>query len=333
MLRAAVVGAKGIGSLHAESYRASPLAELVAVCDLIGERAEECARRYGIRAYSNLQEMLEKESPDVVSICTGGRENGGDHYAPTMACLNAGVHVLCEKPLSNDLALAREMVQAAKEKGLYLATNLNHRFVPLAWKAKAWLDEGDEGRIGKPLFINMTLRIENPNESSPFFHFRALHPHSLDVMRFFVGEAEAVHCFANRAPGRICWSNLSMNIQYRSGVIGHLSGSYDAGTLVEWCEVGGTNGRFVLEGVYEALHYYARRGGAHEVYQNPPPGEAGHVAGFETTFHHRIDHFLREITEGVPPERIEASGEAGLRVQEIIEAAIRSFQTRTVVPL
>jgi predicted dehydrogenase len=333
MLRTAIVGAKGIGNLHAVSYRESSLSELVAVCDLVPERADECARRYGIRAYTNLQKMLDNESLDVVSVCTGGRENGGDHYEPTIVCLNAGVHVLCEKPLSNDVALAREMVLTARAKGLYLGTNLNHRFVPLAWTAKAWLDEGDDGRIGKPLFINMALRIENPNESSPFFHIRALHPHSLDVMRFFVGDADAVHCFANRAPGRTCWSNISMNILYKNGVIGHLSGSYDAGALLEQCEVGGTNGRFVIEGVYEELRYYARRGGTCEVVRNPAPGEEGHVAGFDTTFRNRIDRFLRDITNGVPPESIEASGEAGLRVQEIIEAAIQSFQTRTVVEL
>lgn len=333
MLRAAIVGARGIGNLHAVSYQDSQLAEFVAVCDLVQERADECAQRYGIKAYSNLREMLANESLDVVSVCTGGRENGSDHYAPTMACLDAGVNVLCEKPLSNDIALAREMTLTAKAKGLYLGTNLNHRFVPLAWTAKEWLNAGDDGRIGAPLFINMTLRIENPNESSPFFHIRALHPHSLDVMRFFVGDAEAVHCFANRSPGRVCWSNISVNIHYRNGVIGHLSGSYDGGSLIERCEVGGTNGRFVIEGVYEELHYFPRRGGTHETLRNPAPGEPGHVAGFDATFRNRIDHFLREIADGVPPESIEASGEAGLRVQEIIEAAIESFQTRAVVAL
>ncbi|MBM3214863.1 Gfo/Idh/MocA family oxidoreductase [Candidatus Poribacteria bacterium] len=333
MLRVGVIGMRGIGGLHARSYAEHPRAELVAVCDMVRERADDAAQKFGGKAYYTIQDMLESEEIDAVSVCTGGRENGGDHYGPVMETLNAGKHTLCEKPLSNDVALAREMVSVAREKGLYLGTNLNHRFVPFAWKAKEWMREGEGGKIGKPLFINMVLRIENPNESSPFFHFRALHPHSLDVMRFFVGDADAVHCFANRAPGRICWSNLSVNIHYKNGTIGHLSGSYDGGGLIERCEVGGTNGRFIIEGVYESLHYFARRGGAREVETNPAAGEPGHVSGFDDTFRNRIAHWVEQVDDRVPYADIEASGEAGLRVQEIIEAAIKSFQTRTVVQL
>lgn len=333
MLRVGVIGVRGIGTLHATCYKNDPLAELVAVCDIVKERADDVAQKLGVKAYYSVKDLLAGEQLDSLSVCTGGRENGGDHFAPAMECLGAGKHVLCEKPLSNDVALARELVATAKEKGLYLGTNLNHRFVPFAWKAREWMAEGENGKIGKPLFLNMALRIENPNETSPFFHFRALHPHSLDVMRYFVGDAEAVHCFANRAPGRICWSNISVNIYYKSGVIGHLSGSYDAGGLVERCELGGTNGRFIIEGVYEELRYIARRGGAQESYKNPAPGEEGHVPGFDATFKNRIHHWLRQITDGVPTDEIEASGAAGLHVQEIIEAAIQSFQTKTVVTL
>ena len=331
MIRVGVIGMGGIGNTHANCYATDELAELVAVCDMVKEKADAAAEKFGVRAYYSVAEMCEKEEIDAVSVCTAGRENGGDHYEPVMEALRYGKHVLCEKPLSNDVALAREMVAFAKEKGLCLGTNLNHRFVPFAWQAKAWMDEGEDGRIGTPLFINMVLRIENPNESSPFFHYRALHPHSLDVMRFFVGDAEAVHSFANRAPGRINYSNISVNIYYKNGTIGHLSGSYDAGRLTERCEVGGTNGRFVIEGVFEELHYWPRRGDGHEVWTNPPPGEEGHVAGFGATFNNRIHYWLQQLTDGVPPDQIEASGEAGLRVQEIIEAAIKSMQTRTVV--
>ena len=333
MLRTAVIGLGHIGLTHCGCYQDSELSELVAVCDMDAERADAQAKRFGVPAFHTTDALFESAGVDAVSVCTAGYENGSHHYAPVMAALKAGKHVLCEKPLSNDIAQAREMVAEAKSRGLYLGTNLNHRFTPLAWQAKGWMEEGEDGRIGRPLFVNMALRIENPNESSPFFHIRALHPHSLDVMRFFAGEAEAVHAFANRAPGRVNWSNISVNIQYRSGAIGHLSGSYDAGTLLERTEVAGTNGRFVIEGVYESLDYWPRRGGGHETYTNPPAGKPGHVAGFDDTFTARVGHWLRELTGGAPTDEIEASGEAGLRVQEIVEAAIRSFQTRTVVTL
>ncbi len=329
-LRVAVIGMRGIGNTHANVYHENDLAELVAVCDLVKERADESAQRLGVKVYYSVADLLENEELDAVSVATGGFENGGDHFEPTMQALEVGLHVLCEKPLSNDVARAREMVNKAKEKGVCLGTNLNHRFTPLAIQAKEWVTSG---RLGELLFINMALWIENPNETSPFFHLRALHPHSLDVIMYFCGQVEKVHAFAMRAPGRRNWSNASINLQFKNGAIGHLSGSYDAGRLNERCEVAGTNGQFVIDGVFEKLTFYPRRGGDIEEYFNPPTREEGHMDSFADTFKTRIGAWTRQLVDGVSPDEIDASGAAGLATQEIIEAAIESFQTDTVVTL
>ena len=184
-LRVAVIGMRGIGNTHANVYHEHAGTSLVAVCDMVKERADESAQRLGVKAYYSVPSLLENETLDAVSVATGGFENGGAHFEPTMQALEAGLHVLCEKPLSNDVARAREMVNKAKEKNVCLGTNLNHRFTPLAIQAKEWVTDG---KLGDLLFINMALWIENPNETSPFFHLRALHPHSLDVMMYFCGE-------------------------------------------------------------------------------------------------------------------------------------------------
>ncbi|MCZ6677625.1 MAG: Gfo/Idh/MocA family oxidoreductase [Candidatus Poribacteria bacterium] len=329
-LRVAVIGMRGIGNTHAGVYHESELAELVAVCDFVKERADESAQKFGAKAYYSIDDLLDNEKLDAVSVATGGFENGGDHFEPTMQALEAGLHVLCEKPLSNDVARAREMVNKAKEKGVCLGTNLNHRFTPLAIQAKEWVTSG---KLGDLLFINMALWIENPNETSPFFHLRALHPHSLDVMMYFCGTVEKVHAFAMRAPGRRNWSNASINLQFKNGAIGHLSGSYDAGRLNERCEVAGTNGQFLLDGVFEKLTLYPRHGGDIEVYHNPPPGAEGHMDSFGDTFKTRISAWMQQLVNGDAPDEIDASGAAGLAAQEIIEGAIKSFQTDTVVTL
>lgn len=152
-------------------------------------------------------------------------------------------------------------------------------------------------------------------------------------MMYYCGAVEKVYAFAVRAPGRRNWSNASINLKFKNGAIGHLSGSYDAGRLNERCEVAGTNGQFVLDGVFEKLTFYPRRGGEVEVYHNPPPGAAGHIDSFGDTFTTRINRWIQQLTDGVSPDEIDASGAAGLAVQEIIEAAIKSFQTDTVVTL
>jgi UDP-N-acetylglucosamine 3-dehydrogenase len=235
--------------------------------------------------------------------------------------------VLCEKPISNDIQKARQMVAKADEKGVYFGINLNHRFVPPAAKARQWVDEG---KLGDLLLINMTMWIGNPNDSSPWFHLRALHPHSLDIMRYFCGDVKRVQAFLGRAPGRVCWSNAQVNLEFENGVVGHLTGSYDANPRhnLERCEVMGTEGRFVLENLYEELTLYPRRSDELTVIRN---SIMGGLSGFQATFTNRIHRWLEQVDGGVPREEIEASGHEGLAVQEIIEAAIRSHETGTVV--
>jgi predicted dehydrogenase len=96
----------------------------------------------------------------------------------------------------------------------------------------------------------------------------------------------------------------------------------------ERCEVAGTKGRFVLENVYERLTYYPHDSDETTVVANPIMGG---MASFNDTFQHRIHRMLEQIEAGVPREEIEGSGEEALAAQEIIEAAIRSHETGTVV--
>src|SRR5688572_25608750 len=102
-LRVGVVGMRGIGNQHAEVYKNDALSELAAVCDIEGARADEAATRWGVPAYYSVADLLKNEDLDSVSVATGGFENGSWHYEPVMECLAAGKHVLCEKPISNNI--------------------------------------------------------------------------------------------------------------------------------------------------------------------------------------------------------------------------------------
>ncbi len=218
MLRVAVIGLGNIGKTHTNWYSKNKDATVVALCDMVAERVDPVGRQYGVPVYHDIGEMLANAEIDAVSVCTAGPENGGHHYEPVMQCLDAGKHVLVEKPMSNNIAHAREMVRHAKEKGVLLGVNLNHRFTPAADRLKQLQDEG---ALGEVLFMNMALWINNPNESSPWFHLRALHPHSIDVMRRFGGPIQKVQAFMHKGPGRTIWSNTSVNMQFASGAVGH----------------------------------------------------------------------------------------------------------------
>lgn len=327
MLRVCVIGMGPIGNRHANIYKEDPLANLVGVCDIIKERADAAAARLGVPPFYDAPKMLAALKPEVCSVATGGYEYGSDHYLPTMQALEAGSHVLCEKPICNEIPKAEEMVAKAREKRLCFGVDLNHRFTPAALVARRWVDEG---RLGHLLFINMAMWIKNPNESSPYFQIKALHPHTVDVMRYFCGDIEAVQCFALKAPGRKIWSTAHFNMRFKNGVVGGLTGSYDIerGHPMERCEVAGTGGRFVLDDMWREATLYPAGNLEKTVYTNPV---FGGMRDFEDTFRNRIHKFLEQVAAGADPEEIDGSGADGLAVQKVLQAAIESLENETVV--
>jgi UDP-N-acetylglucosamine 3-dehydrogenase len=322
MIRVAVVGVNNIGKIHCLAYKRHPDTELAAVCDLMPERAEAAGREHGVPAYTDLRELLAREQIDLVAVATAGIEKGSHHFEPAMIAIDAGKDVHVEKPISNSVEEARRMVAAAREKGVRLACNLNHRFTPAAYKAKELVEQG---KLGSMLFLNMRLTIQNPQEDTEWLHMRALHPHSIDVMRYFAGDVQRVQAFMTKAPGRQSWSTVSINMKFASGAVGHLTGSYDMSMRhpIEYCEAAGTEGRFIIDNVYESMTYYPHKSDELTVVRNPL---FGGMQGFDDTFAHRINRYIAQIKSGDAPELIEASGADALAAQEVIEAAIRSHR-------
>jgi predicted dehydrogenase len=327
-LRIAIVGMGNIGNVHARVYQELPDTEIVAVCDIIKEKADKAASAYGAKAFYSVREMLDSGiSIDAASMATAGVENGGDHYTPTMELLGAGIPTLGEKPISNEIEKAEKMVALAKEKGIQYGINLNHRFTPAAVRAREWIDAG---RLGQLHLINMRMWINNPNETSPWFHLRALHPHSIDVMRYFCGDIKAVSAFLSKGKGRTIWSNAQIAMEFKNGVVGILTGSYDAGGSfgLECCDVAGSEGRFVIDDACEHLTYYPRSSMETERYDY-----LGGMMSFSETFKSRISFWADQLLAKTPPDQISASGLEALKAQRVIEAAIKSFETRKAVDL
>jgi predicted dehydrogenase len=323
-----VIGLGPIGTLHASIYATLAGVRLTGVCDILPDRAEAAARRFGVPAYASAAEMLAARTPRIVSVATGGYEYASDHREPVLQALRAGCHVLCEKPISNSIADAEEMVAEAKKLGRCFGIDLNHRFTPAARQAERWIRDG---RIGPILFCNMGLWIGKPkDESSPYFHLKALNPHSVDMMRHYCGDVRKVHLFAAKAPGRAMWSTASFNVEFASGAVGHLTSSYDIarGHPMERCEVAGVKGRFVVDDMWREATLYPAGEPVKEVYTNPV---FGGYRDFDDTFRERIATFVREVAAGTRPEAIDGSGADGLEAQRVIAAGIESLETGRVV--
>jgi predicted dehydrogenase len=325
-LKIGVVGLGGIGNNHARCYTANPHTEVVAVCDVIREKADKAAQTYGAQAFYSVRHMLNSGIHlDACSVATAGVENGSDHHKPTMELLRARIPVLGEKPISNQISKARQMVKAARDRRVPYGINLNHRFTPAAVRAKEWLAMG---RLGDLNIINMTMWINNPNESSPWFHIRALHPHSLDVMRYFAGEVDKVQAFFKKGKGRKIWSNVQVNLLFANRVIGHLTGSYDAGGSygLETLELVGSEGRVIINEACEKLSFYPRFSNQVESYDH-----LGGMQSFGDTFASRIGAWVDDLRKKTSPSKIDAKAADALRVQLIIESIIKSWETGKVI--
>lgn len=147
MLKIGIVGCGGIANgKHLPALSHIKEVELVAFCDIIVERAEKAAREYGVqnaRVYKDYKEMLEKETLDIVHVLTPNRE----HAPISIDAMEAGCHVMCEKPMAKSYADAKAMLDAHKRTGKKLTIGYQNRFRPDSQYLKRACERGDLGDI------------------------------------------------------------------------------------------------------------------------------------------------------------------------------------------
>lgn len=140
-IRFAIIGCGKIAPRHATE--ANRHGHLTAVCDIIKDRADAVASSFGARAYYSIDDLLKKETIDVVAICTPN----GLHAEQAIKSLAAGANVLCEKPLSTSTADALKMIAAADNSGKKLFVVKSTRYNPALVALKKAIDEHKLGRV------------------------------------------------------------------------------------------------------------------------------------------------------------------------------------------
>lgn len=344
-LKVAIVGMGGIGNAHAEAHKNDPLSSLIAVCDVVKERADEAAAKHGVKAYYSLQDMLANEDFDIVDVTTGGYENGSWHFDPSMEALAAGKHVLCEKPLSNDIQECRDMVRYAADNKLYLGCNLNHYFTPTAERAKKYMDDDMVGELISAIFkvgFNGGEETYSLNKSprfyNPYGHMKAFLTHPFSVLRYFCGDITHIQTFSTKPgfrknKGDLLVSVNSVHMRFANDTVGYLlshRGDAVYGLGGWWsCEVAGSKGTFCIENCIEKLSYWPapKPGVSYGIGEEAPCEimDTG-IKDFGVTFPNRIHAFMEDVTNGVPREQLRASGRDALATMEYIFAVIESYE-------
>lgn len=146
-MRYALIGCGRIAGRHLTAARAASL-EVVAVCDPVLERGRELLRRTGLgesgaRIYADHRELLDRERPELAAVAA----ESGVHARVALDCLDAGAHVIVEKPIALSLSDADEMIRRAGERGLCLVPCHQNRFNPAVMALRRALDAGRFGRL------------------------------------------------------------------------------------------------------------------------------------------------------------------------------------------
>ncbi|MBR6747934.1 MAG: Gfo/Idh/MocA family oxidoreductase [Clostridia bacterium] len=146
-VRLGIIGCGGIGTgKHLPALSKVEGVEIVAFCDIIVERAEEAAKKFGTpdaKVYEDYKELLKDESIEVVHVCTPNRS----HSFISIDAMEAGKHVMCEKPMAKTYAEAKAMLEASKRTGKKLTIGYQNRYRPDSQHLKCAADRGDLGEV------------------------------------------------------------------------------------------------------------------------------------------------------------------------------------------
>ncbi|SMC27816.1 hypothetical protein SAMN02746041_03092 [Desulfacinum hydrothermale DSM 13146] len=210
-LKVGVVGVGYLGKFHAEKYARLPEAQLVAVVDIESQRARSVAERLGCRAAADFRDILGQV--DAVSIATPTPS----HFAIAKDCLQAGVHVLVEKPVTRSLEEAQELVRLADEKGLVFQVGHLERFNP-AFRAV-------EPHVRHPLFLE-THRLALFNERGLEVDvILDLMIHDIDIALHLV-QAPIATVSASGVPVLTSLPDIAnVRIEFQNGAVANLTAS------------------------------------------------------------------------------------------------------------
>ena len=191
----AVIGTGQWGKNHARVYKELPSTELLAVCDVNAERAQAMAKQYGVKAYVDSTEMLKDKTIEAVNVCTWSTLLAQE----AMKALNAGKHVLVEKPMATTPEQAKLLVETAKKNGLHLSVGFLMRFIPGLQHIR---ESVENKKIGELVCATAKRVSQWPERIGDVGVVKDTAIHDIDVMRF-ISNQDPVSVYAKMGSMRI----------------------------------------------------------------------------------------------------------------------------------
>lgn len=339
-LRIAVVGAGYWGPNLVRNFRSSTAWDLVAVCDLDEARARKViGARSTIDVETSIDRVLARADVDAVALATPART----HSAIARAALDAGKHVLVEKPLADSYAEASTMVRVARERGLVLMADHTYCYTPVVQRIRELIDEGVLGDILFVDSVRINLGLVQPDVDVLW----DLAPHDLSILDYILPgnlrpDYVAAHGADPLGTGKACVGYLTMPLP--GGAIAHVHVNWLSPTKIRQMVIGGSRRTLVWDdqNPQQRLAIYDR--GVDFAAINPDRNEReaaaisyrlGDMHAPALPEHEALSNVAAEFAAAITAQRSpRTDGESGLRVLEVLEAASRSLlKSGELVPL
>ncbi len=345
-IKVAVIGVGGISEVHIKGYKALPNVELYAFCDINEKTLKAKGERHGVtRLYTDEATMLaELPELDAVSVCTWNAA----HAPCTIMALNAGKHVLCEKPMALNAQEAQQMLEAAKRNNKLLMIGFVRRFGNDCAVVKDFIDAGDFGEI----YYAKATYLRRNGCPGGWFGEKAksgggplidLGVHVIDLVRYLMGNPQPVSVYGaafdklKDRPGIKADAEAYVSetvtekpifdvedlasalIRFDNGAVLSVEAAFslnipkDTGTV----ELFGTKSGAVLN---PELQLYTQQNG----YLTNVSLAQSTALSFDGLFENEIAHYVRCITDGIPCRN---PAEDGIVLMKILDAVYESART------
>lgn len=332
MIRVGIIGAGGIAAQHAWCYEHIPEAKIMAVADIIQERAQELAGKFGAEALNSGDLMFDRDDLDMVDICLPTYL----HCEYVLKAAAKGLHVLCEKPIALDVEQGVKMIEAAESAGAKFMVAQVLRFFPENVNAKKVIASGS---IGKPVMARTYRGGVHPARVRDWYGHNELSGgaiqdmaiHDIDFLMWCFGSVRSVYAKGNPFENREFLEYDLVTLEFECGLIAHLTADWsrpESGHFTTRMEIVGTEGLVEYDGDKSAplMMLQAAQG-----------GEQGSVAIPESPLEPRSNPYSREIIGFL--QSIEKGLEPPIPPREALEAlrvaraALQSIKTGKPVEL
>lgn len=329
MVKAAVIGVGAMGRNHARVYTELDGVELVGVADSNQDLANDVADKYRVKAYTDYQDLLDKEKPEVVSVVVPTAM----HEEVATLVMQSGAHVLIEKPIASTVEAGKRLIALANELNRKLAVGHIVRFNPAMRALRNKLQAGELGRI----FQIACRRVGPfPARIRDVGVVLDLAPHDIDVMRYLTGE-EPISVYAQTAR-RVHTDHEDLVfglLQFPNDMTGALEINWLTPTKVRETLVLGERGMFRVDDLTQDLYFFANSETDGELW--PALGSIKGVSEGEMVryalkryepLQAELEAFVQAVVEDKP---VAVSGADGLEALRLAEAMIESGRLGQVV--